>query len=1497
MADSTNVKRISKGINQDSSVVDQPKGTARFVLNGVDETRDGNVNFIANELGNEVCAALPTGYTPIGKEYIGNGQTAILLVKDDETASEIGILNRDCSYTTHMNDLDVDEQLNFTLANQIDVTYRLRRGCERNIYFTDEGSPPRYFNFDKPGNFKTAGNWNSDKFKLSKTSKTIPIFDTIDITEDGLLPPGSYNFALQYLDEDLNPTEWTAVSDTVVIYNDSTKKNFSEIRGSTGKRTFYQDFGVTNKAIRLTFGNLNTEYPFYRIGIIQATTGFGTINKVRFSIEISTETNVYSYSGEASTLEGTEEEIQQVTAIIEGASHIEQIENRLVLSQTKGKQINFCKLQKYASKIKADLVYKQVILNNIDAVNNQKRGQLHNEALGYMPGEIYSFGIIWKFDDGSLSPAYHIPGKAVGATSDMSDDNELVNTYYTDNSACLDYWGEDSETTPITNATKVRHHRFPSRGTVSKPLVTKSAFGLEGDLTQTNKLYLYIANLFPYSILIQDVSYKIYFKFDGTPQTPYEATIPAGTLFAQSDILVDQQSVAGVYSDIVIKEIVDLVETDPGTYHLVYTPSVRSATSVSEDANYVSDIFGIQFSNIDIPDIADTNGQIIDGYYIVRHNRTDDTRTILDSGILTPLLIEKAGGNGTEKFVSHGHLLPNAVARIKDDTFALIHPEFKFRGKEYKNTTEIVQEGEYTVTSKDYSTLYTQDVMPGTSYDSAVSKKREKDTDGFTLHNYIRNNNVSYGVVTPAVLASGAEIKEIFYLDTLFSKSINEAATNGGDRKEIFNVSGDNKIGIVSLDKTLDVSQAVTKIPYVMLKRTLADPYSGFRSLVYYKEHNNLMTGTTSDEIYNGDSYISPMRYVSSMFYDIRLKKRGTRSGFFNIILGVLLVAAAVVVTVITLGAGSPITAPLIATGLSLAAAGLGISQIASGLRKEQLGRVYGELYEQGLKDTVEDTDTEAEFLDNPEDDEVQWFQDSISDLWFESSVNMNWRMGSTLGLTDFMNPLAGFSTSEFTSYALDKVTILDSEADGGRNYQGHAKAEIYEINEDYRRRGAQKFHFHLGIEYDCCSACNEDFPHRNHYSEQSFQEELTDNYRVFLPNNYRDIEGETGKITDTFRIKDNLYIHTEEALWHLPQTFQERITDEVVSFIGTGEFFSIPPRKILDDDTGHSGGNKHKWGAIKTPYGVFFVCESQNTIYQFDGKKLSAISNKDLNSWFKNNIGLNTPGITPSSTTGFVSAYDSRFKRILFTKKDELAGKDKSWTISFSLKKGEWRSWHSYLPNFYINTPDKLYSWIKGNVNIWKHNADNIYHTFYGVYHPHIIEYVSLSNPLLTRIWDGMKLQTEALKFDAVTQQFYEQRFVTFNKLVVYNSRQCSGELILKVKDTQAIPKNYLKQQIVQTDGAIMLDRNEKDWTLNDLRDIRVDYDLPIWRADDVSLASTYFIDKVLNTVALDVTKEWHQLESFRDKYLIIRLIFDNLADVKLITNYSAESETPSFR
>src|SRR4030067_1488931 len=176
------------GIHTDFTPKDQPENTYRFALNAIDETSQGDSSSISNEESNEICAELPDGYIPIGKSYIGDGEVALFLSDEVNGNSEIGILKKDCTYKTYVNDSAQVDKLNFKVINQIDAVYRLRKGCNKTVYFVDGNNNDRYFDFNDVAFFKTIGGlWDIAKFRLDKTVDSIPTIDSILIEEQGSL--------------------------------------------------------------------------------------------------------------------------------------------------------------------------------------------------------------------------------------------------------------------------------------------------------------------------------------------------------------------------------------------------------------------------------------------------------------------------------------------------------------------------------------------------------------------------------------------------------------------------------------------------------------------------------------------------------------------------------------------------------------------------------------------------------------------------------------------------------------------------------------------------------------------------------------------------------------------------------------------------------------------------------------------------------------------------------------------------------------------------------------------------------------------------------------------------------------------------------------------------------------------------------------------------------------------------------------------------------------
>ena len=258
---------VPGGLNTDSALVTQPEGTTRFVFTGVNETKEGDYGFIANEESNQECypipvfapitipPTLPTPYIPMGKVYIGD-ENNLLFLAHPSGNSIIAILDKECALTIAVDDKDQDEKLGFSVTQQIDATFRLRRGCERVVYWVDP--KPRIFIIDKPEEFKVSNvnsDWDISKFNLFKTYKKIPEVEQIKVLDGGgRLAPGSYNFSIQYLDEDFNPTEFVTSTETIMIYNSPSTTDYRDIRGATKeKNDTYLQFEDSTKAIKIVF--------------------------------------------------------------------------------------------------------------------------------------------------------------------------------------------------------------------------------------------------------------------------------------------------------------------------------------------------------------------------------------------------------------------------------------------------------------------------------------------------------------------------------------------------------------------------------------------------------------------------------------------------------------------------------------------------------------------------------------------------------------------------------------------------------------------------------------------------------------------------------------------------------------------------------------------------------------------------------------------------------------------------------------------------------------------------------------------------------------------------------------------------------------------------------------------------------------------------------------------------------------------------------------------
>ena len=2222
-----NVSGFTSGMFVDAAPLLQPQGTQRFVLNGVNQSNEGETNVITNEESNEACYQLPVGYIPLGKCYIGDNETIIFSVKDDETRSEIGIAYNDCRYVTIVN----TDTLNFLVTKQIQATYRLRKGCEKTVYWTDNHNPVRVINLEKLDEYKDEnGHWEGRRFSLINNYPKIPRYESIKVENSGgTLPVGSYTIAIRYLDENLNPTDWVAHTNNVIIYYDSLSASWKDIAGlevdnNPADPSHPIINSITSKSIRVELSNMDIMYPLYQVAVSHYTTQTGLITGtvLLFPSGNSINNNVFVVSNidgsDVAQLDSNELSFNRT--VLDKAKTLEQIDNQLVIGNLAGlnSTVKSCNLQRFASKIRTDctvvteLATNMAIEGNIKSPTHKVADVNQSVGLGYIPGEIYSFGIVYIFDDYTYSPVYHIPGKTEEnreatfrpgpETFPMSVGICETSKYPKSSETCstADLWGIDADGNKLVN-TPIRHHRFPLRTDIKKSpmkrLVTSdgimsgTALEMTVDTTGAINLECGFDSVSGTSYELNNVLVRATYSSNNivrtlggnvptegitveTFETPVLSNIDLIKVEYYKEVCVDCPC-ADTDEDCVCPEgeWIEFDQSDVGGdgnyYGITITTDIVPKTIPLEKVEYETSKLGIKFSNIVLPSIKDAGKKVI-GYYIVRNKVEDNDKTIVDSGLMTPCLKSNPLEITQAAPVSNSLLLPEIsptnrdsgspwyqkISHLEPRVWSLTLPTTGVKNTLLSGDLEILNHGTYELNGeRKKSSWRGVDVNPddeakyqgtlnrvdddtkkdlgGQMWDckglSAANNSKANDCfnkpttpddygpDSMALKCIVRDNPMEYStdyypgfpnevnndggkinVTTDAVVYN----MEQYESSERFSGTLD--VTNTLNQKRTHFIEFKNNIGIPFVDG---------KLPYVTVRRRLANPYESFHSRPYYKETNNM---ETEEElvVFNGDSYIFPHRMLSVAWSSTEsvnaLLKAVIWKQVLALIGAVIGIIVAVVVGVFTYGTGALAVIPILSGTLAFIGAIVGTGTavffgISEGVANKEKYKSYLEKYTLnsldlaiidewvagefakcpnrpvmndgfgyrqidrsrnyecfysgemssclfngnerwkakldrtrifytntqkqdilngtravicpgpalypcdaedqkwnfytwiGKLDLSEDGspgnraimwDSIHHFNEGPSDDQFNYFSDCLTNIWFESTVNMGLRnqtsgtneqlflsapnevetgqegrelivkgigasgktfaatmnhrfwlatrvgnrfstptnvsivireAGNGNGLRDYTHDgrngtanhlnlpkrfVGSFRTpvSEVERVSQSTITVRNENSTGKRSLiitEG-VPYDIWAISPDFHPQEYIKPYFHIDPNYSCCQEakgknCNELFPHRFMWSEQSFQEEVTDNYQVFKENDYKEILGETGEIMNLFKLRDKLYIHTREALWEQPKNYQQIVTDEMTTYIGTGDLYAIPPKKIVDDSTGMSAGTDHRESCLITPYGYFFVCERQRKVFMFDGEKLHDISNRGINSFFSNNTELLVKtdwfkeqkdlypfDDNPSNPVGcgFITVYDNKKNRVIFTKKDfglqectedqiqegvcdgkiiilcirdgkpvistqetidnmvskpidppyvqagktitpvsqwrytgndncrlnferdilkedaglpndtdiiihmdmsgsfqgpereqirasiknwyltlassnvywtgnlyffegintqdysdscktqrtwatlkflkdggmngfyryntdgsstyfssydytgknificsfvnenacygcdctgdihfnngivnpiivpegcsgsclsnhqrdynyfvtayneiissggsfrgilypinignypswmdayiqycfanfkhtwtesefdsftpnplvspiqwgvlkdslvingninpyivpdtlqakdynwaliphrakdingvvlseqqfqqdveealqgsegsqvldiettyiegierDFVGMNNSWTLSYSIDKGSWVSFHSYLPSFYFHMANKFFSWKEGQNIIWKHPVIGEYQKFYGEIKPFIIDYISNNEPLITKIYDSVIMQVSTQKFIPEQNAFVDVKEF-FNKIILYNTRQCTGELDIKIREEE---EDWMLQTVDNSNfNEILANRTENSWKMNEFRDIRVDYSLPIFKEDITSVQEDYFIDKVLNMTSMNFEKNWQELESFRDKYLGIRLIFSTFVEennnTKFNVNFSVEKENISYR
>lgn len=1430
---------LSKGLVRNfENEIQQPANSYSFGLN---LTTEINSQEKINEPGNKLIHTLPAGYVQHGSIPY-NDEVYIFSTSNRTGITEIAVV-KDDKY-----EVVLKEKLGLRSQHNISGEIRIKNNCCKIIYFRDGNEKDMYLDVSNiPSYYDNNKNFQLEKLYFNKDI-SIPNIDSITVQESGgLLEYGSYSFVFEILDENKNVLYKTDPTLPVRIIPNDLADEYDTIGGAYNEDIQSPEIGgkpKVRKSISVNLSNLDTIYAYVRANIIIYATGDGYTNKVVVdpSLINLNEKITYTFTGINNNFINGDLAALTIPFIKYDRSEVfEQVQGRLLKANVKEKAIDFSTFQSFASKIKTKYKIKEVPIKDAKAKGNSKYPD--SEFIGYMGDEIYAVNIEYIFNDGYVSPEFHVPGTCI----DQYDfpkkvlNKKIVFTtkpivpnvnYHYDLGFYLN--GVYNQIEVSNNGKELKEfflfeYSDPddvwSLDIPKKAESTTKTGGNPVTLTINKDSYFYtVSSIVPPKIVGQSNKTKILSTI--TQWTPDIEHIFSSSEYAKLkpenklkhwqvyNTAVKLDSTSGLMSyyegsnkyPIILncnKESIWGVDAcgNPLTGRPIrHHKFPDNLTEPLYDGQNVR-IKGFEFTNIEYP-----HPDII-GHRFLVSIRDEFNRTILDKGIMGNMIEpdEELPGGGGVKPVGFSWFLPDD--NFSKRNFYFFSPKVQYQ-KGYLNGEYIKLEGIYRTSPP----LFKKEVINKDGYDGVG--KGTTDVDFYLEHGTI----IYDGIINKNVQFTNRKIDESFILKRLHSRVISSL------NKKFISLSQDNDINVLRFGRDY-VRNYLYDLSYVSVKVN-NNPYEDLFSIRTRRTHNNIQKSKSIRnrfDVFGGDTYINDYT-INNVFI------RSFTNGFQDLIITGLIIVGATALAILTLGAAIPASIGLIVTAGAILGTVSGLVALGAEIMEQTKNGTYDSIIIDGLNYNANNNLP----INGVKQDAINYSCERVVGIVVESEINIGYNNSGT-------NPASVvYRNGNIDAYFREKILYWDDKTNPGKpgyNAFPVSLGEYYSVNEDYHI--LDKFHVSniLPISYDYCSKCRNNYPYRIIYSFKSFNEDRADNYLNFGANNYIDIPSDRGKILSLKYKEGKLFVFTELSTFLLQPNPQILKTDSTEVYLGTGDFLAIPPQELIPTDLGY-GGITNQYSVINSKNGLTWVTNNREIINYSGGIKIISLPiYKDL----KDNL-------TKDTYLSFNNQKDILYLRC--TSPDR-----SNFTLSYNYKDESWISYHSYLPDNMFYNSEFYYS--TTNVGVYKHLHDGNFGNFYGTTYPSVIRFVSNS------------LTTETLNSIFFLAKFNSD--TNFNKIMCHTSMHNTGLVNL----------NYINQNknpygnIVNNKNELSIIKTDENYKISNLYDKAINNPNISKNWNDIKpyLPTYGFLDMV--PINIDLNKSPYDLSNLKDKWISIMLVY----------------------
>lgn len=298
------------------------------------------------------------------------------------------------------------------------------------------------------------------------------------------------------------------------------------------------------------------------------------------------------------------------------------------------------------------------------------------------------------------------------------------------------------------------------------------------------------------------------------------------------------------------------------------------------------------------------------------------------------------------------------------------------------------------------------------------------------------------------------------------------------------------------------------------------------------------------------------------------------------------------------------------------------------------------------------------------------------------------------------------------------------------------------------------------------------------------------------------ELDGDKGPVEAIRRLNDQLLAFQDTGISQILYNENVQISTTQGVPIEVANSGKVQGKRYLSDTIGCS----NKWAMATTPSGIYFMDNTDRSIWLFNGRLQNLSMNGGLNAWCKQAIPAAGSKWTPDGFGNFMACYDKQNQDILFVSNDT--------ALAYSGRFGAFTSFYDYGGTPYFVNLDNTGLWarhIDGECTLWQHNQGG-YCDFFGDLKPYWMTLVGNPEPQTDKVFTNLEFRASVDGDGTFEDSKFTPR-LPFDSLEAWDEYQ-HGITTLQHKDGHSSMVHH------SSDGSSALKRRYRIWRCDIPRD-----------------------------------------------------------------------------